>query len=488
LDYGFIIYYGYNKLKNNSAAPIKEDSMKRFAYILMVVLLVSGFVATRPAAAVGTWNTGIDVQNITADAGSVTVQFYTSAGADAGSITRPITGWGALNFYLPTETYPAAGGTYSAVIESTVQVAATASLANYTEGGSDIYLGTDSPQSTLTFPLVYRNHTGGMWNSYISIQNATGSAQDVVLNLFNNGSSTAAYTSPATSIPPYASVTFSMSDSTYSAFGPYGSATVTGSAPLAGMVKNTRDNASGAVNVISTMYRGFGSGQQGQDIVLPLVYKNYNLWTTGVNIVNMGATETTVTITYKNSNPAITGPTQTWTDSLTLGGHAMGTFYTPSNATGLPDLYYGSATLHSSVNNIAVVVASQRYRTDGAQGVAYEGSLPSDATPCVSLPVVHNRASWKTGINIINLGTATTVTINYHSSAAGIPDAVKTYDIAANSPLTVYMPTDAITGLGFYGAADIKSNNGQDILVNAAHTNMSNGVSSNFNGINYTCP
>jgi hypothetical protein len=234
------------------------------------------------------------------------------------------------------------------------------------------------------------------------------------------------------------------------------------------------------------MYRGFGSAQQGQDIVTPLVYKNYNLWTSGVNIANTGAVSTTVTITYTNANPAVAGGP--WVDTKTLAAHAMDVFYTPSNAS-LPDGFYGSAALHSSDTAIVVVVASQRYRVDGAQGVAYEGSLPTDATACVSLPVVHNRTTWKTGINILNLGgVAADITINYYSSAAGIPNATKTYSVPANSPYTIYMPTDAATAVGFYGAADIKSTNGQHLLVNAAHTYAAQGVSSNFVGINYTCP
>jgi hypothetical protein len=460
--------------------------MKRLFYVLLVVALVTGFVNTRPAAAVGTWNTGIDVQNLTGTAGTVTIYFYTGAGADAGNLSDPIAAWGSLNFYLPNETVPAAGAAYSAVIQSDVQVAATVSLGNYDLGGADIYLGTGSPENSISFPLVYRNHTAGLWNSELTIQNASGSAQNVVLKLFNAGATTAAYTSPATSIPAYASHTFNIVGATYAAFGPYGSATVEGTAPLAGAANNVRNPGTGKVNVIAATYRAFGSAQQGQDIVAPLVYKNYNLWTSGVNIANVGNVSTTVTITYTNANPAVSGGP--WTDTKTLAAHAMDVFYTPSNAS-LPNGFYGSATLHSSAANIVVVVASQRYRTDGAQGVAYEGSLPTDATACVSLPVVHNRTTWKTGINILNLGGSdANITISYHSSAAGISSATKNYVVPAHSPYTVYMPTDAATAVGFYGAADIKSTNGQSLLVNAAHSYTAKGVASNFVGINYTCP
>jgi hypothetical protein len=107
----------------------------------------------------------------------------------------------------------------------------------------------------------------------------------------------------------------------------------------------------------------------------------------------------------------------------------------------------------------------------------------------VSLPVVHNRTTWKTGINIFNLGaSAANVTINYASSNPAIGDASQTITVPAGEPLTVYMPTDGTTDLGFYGAADLKSTNGQPLLVNVANSRMDMGVASNYVGMNYTCP
>jgi hypothetical protein len=449
--------------------------MKRVTLILAVVVLTVAFVGAGVAMAQGTWNTGIDIQNLSAGPGNVIVQFYDSTGASAGSITGTLAAWGGLNFYLPTQAAPP-NGKFSAVVSSDVPVGATASQANYTLGGADMYLGTTTPATSLSFPLVYRNHTTGLWNTKLEIQNASGSAATAYLSLFNLGQTTPAVAT-STSIPAYASYTFDISTAPFAAFGPYGSAVVTSTASLAGVAQNLRNAGTGALNVIDSEYRAFGPTQQGPMAILPLVYKNYNLWTTGVNILNKGAVNTTVTITYTNSNPAVVGGP--WVDTLVLGPNAMGSFYTPGNTTGLPNSYYGSAKLSSSATNVAVVVASQRYRTDGAQGVAYEGSLPTDATACVSLPVVHNRTTWKTGINLLNLGTSTAnVTINYASTAPGISNATQSFTITASSPKTVYMPTDGTTALGFYGSADVKSTNGQPILANVA--NSRTGVSSNY--------
>lgn len=458
--------------------------MKRVFKLAISLALLIGMLAAVPAMAQGTWNTGVDVQNLTDTSGTLTIEFYNDVGTSIGSLTEPIEAWGGINFYLPLEeSLPA--GQFSAVVMSDVQVAAVSSQANYELGGADMYLGTAQPESTLSFPLVYRNHTSGLWNSKLIIQNASETEQTVTLNLYSVGEATADETDTAV-IAPYASVVFDISEAQYSDFGPFGSATVTGSQPLAGVSQAIRNPGDDRINVVESEYRAFGANQQGQSVVAPLVYKNYNLWTTGINVLNTEGTQTTVSVTYTNANPDISGGP--WTFDMTLAGDAMGTFYTPSH-TSLPDGFYGSAEISSSATDVAVVVASQRYRASGAEGVAYEGSLPGDATACVSLPITHNRETWKTGINILNLGNqAATVEINYFSTAPGVPNANQTVTVPANSPLTVYMPTDLTTQLGFYGGADVKSTNGQPLLINVANSRADQGVGSNFVGINYTCP
>jgi len=457
--------------------------MKQFFGGVMGVFLLASVLFGAPVLAQGTWNTGIDVQNLSDTAGTLVLEFYDGSGTSIGTLTDGIGAWGGVNFYLPLEALPA--GQFSAVVQSDVQVAAVASQANYDLGGADMYLGTSSPEPILSFPLVYRNHTSGLWNSKLVIQNASGVEQTVTLELFSVGEASPDETDTAV-VPAYSSVIFNIADAEYSSFGPYGSAVVSAAQPLAGVAQAIRNPGTGKINVLETEYRAFGSGQQGDSAVAPLVYKNYNLWTTGINVLNKSNIATTVTVTYTNANPAITGGP--WTFSIGLAGNAMGNFYTPSHVT-LPDGFYGSAEIASSASDIAVVVSSQRYRPTGAEGVAYEGSLSTDATACVSLPITHNRTTWRTGINILNVGDqAATVTINYYSSAVGISNATQTFSIPAGSPKTVYMPTDGTTALGFYGAADVKSTNAQPLLVNVSNSRPDQGVASNFVGVNYTCP
>jgi hypothetical protein len=477
---------------------------KAFSISITITLVVLAFGAVGASAqspVISPWTTGIDLQNLTDSQATFAVDFYNSTGTKVYTYTpaSPLAARGGANIYVPNipdTSLPA--GQYSAIVSSDAMVAAVASLQSYSSsnpqfGGADIYLGTSEPAALLRFPLVYRNHTARHWYTTLVIQNASTSAQDVELKLFNSGSSTEAYTKQV-NIPANASYSFDLQDAEYVAFGPFGSATVTGSAPLAGIAFNLllgrmTDPNTNYLDTINSQYRGFVDSQLGTTVVAPLVYKNYNLWTTGINVVNTTGTSTDVTVTFRNANPAISGGP--WTETKTVGANSMEVFYTPANATGLPDGFYGSAELVSTVSPIAVVVASQRYRPTGAEGVAYEGSLPGSATACASLPVSHNRTTWKTGINILNMGGAEgTFTLNYYSSASGIPNAgPQTINIPANSPQTVYMPTQSPTQIGFYGAVDIKGT--QPFLVNVANSRTdttSHGVASNYVGVNYVCP
>jgi len=482
--------------------------MKKTVNVLIVAaLLVMTFGVMTASAAdpvITPWATGIDLQNLSASDATYIIDFYDSAGAPAYTYTPagPISAHGAANVYLPSlGTMPT--GQFAGVVSSDQPLAAVASVNSYSAsdpqfGGGDIYIGTALPDNTLVFPLVYKNHTVRRWYSSLSVQNTSASSQTITLKLYNNGSSTPQVTKTAT-LAGNGSVTFNLQDATgYEAFGPFGSATVEGTAPLAGVANSltlgrmTNPNTN-FLDTVDTLYRAFTAAQFGQDVILPLVYKNYNGWTTGINVVNTTATPTTAEVTYKKADGT------TWTDSMALGANAMGTFYTPANTTGLPDGFFGSATLHSTdaAAKIAVVVASQRYLASGAQGVAYEGSLGTQATNCASLPVTHNRTTWKTGINMQNLGAAAgTYTLKFFSSVSGIPNGQDlSVTIPAGQPLTVYMPayntpaTPGYTQVGFAGSVDIQGN--QPLLVNVANSRAdatSHGVASNYVGINYTCP
>lgn len=454
-----------------------------FGFALMAVLLLALVTFSNAAAA---FNTGIDVVSLSSSSGTVTVEFFNADGTSAGTLpASTISAFGSLNYYIPTTSL--ASGQYSARVSSDVPVAATVGLTDNTEQLGDNYLGTDSPDTTLTFPLIYRSFSN--WNSQIVVQNASSSAQTVNISFYKNGSTTA-NASDSASIQPYSYKIFDLSSSSYSGFGSdYGVAVVTGAQPLAGTALAVRDPGTGPANKAELIYRAFSTSQLGTSAVAPLFYKNFNGFATGINVVNRGSVATNVTIVFSSANGVAGGPWTAVKNNIQPGeGY---TFYTPNvvlNGGGsLPDGVFGSATITSSAANIAAVVSNSRFAGGSQQAFAYEAPLVTSATGCVALPVVHNRTTWKTGINILNLGSsAATVTVDYSSSNPNTPDASKVYSVPAGAPFNIYMPSDAKTAVGFYGGATLSSN--QNIIALASHANAAAGMALNYMGVNYTCP
>lgn len=448
-----------------------------FTIILALLLTLASFA--NAAAAV---NTGIDIVSLSNSTGTVTVEFFNADGTSAGTLPADtISAFGSLNYYIPTTSL--ASGQYSARVSSDVPIAATVGLTDNTEQFGDNYLGTDSPDMELTFPLIYRNF--GNWNSQIVIQNASSAAQTVNIDFFKNGS-TAADASDSASIQPYSYAIFDLSDASYSGFGnDYGVAVVTGTDLLAGTALAVRDPGTGAANKAQLIYRAFSTSQLGTEVVAPLFYKNFNGFATGINVVNTGAVATNVTVEFSSANGVAGGP---WfaTQNNILPGEGY-TFYTPNVGGGMPDGVFGSAIISSSASNIAAVVSSSRFSGGSQQAFAYEAPLESSATGCVALPVVHNRTSWKTGINVLNLSASSaSVTVNYSSSNPSTPDASKVYTVPAGEPFNIYMPSDLATQVEFFGGATMVSN--QNIIALASHANSAVGIALNYMGVNYTCP
>ena len=157
----------------------------------------------------------------------------------------------------------------------------------------------------------------------------------MTLNLYNSGSSCCGLLQDCYHCPAMRRTPFNLEDAEYAAFGPFGGAVVTGSAPLAGvafsLTKGRMTNPStNYLDTMNTEYRAFTADQLGKDVVAPLVYRNYNQWTTGINVVNNSAASTQVTVTYVNANPAVSGGP--WTETKTVGANGMEVFYTPSTA------------------------------------------------------------------------------------------------------------------------------------------------------------
>ncbi len=144
-----------------------------------------------PAAlnnAFGGYYTGMGVQNTTATAGTVTITYYDSAGAAAGSPHNlPIGANGSLPVYQGSATDGPPVGAYTATISSTVAVAAIVNEVAPPSGSaqqSTSYNTFPAGSSTLHLPLV-ENTSTDPWNTGEGIMN-TGSASTTVTVTYYN--------------------------------------------------------------------------------------------------------------------------------------------------------------------------------------------------------------------------------------------------------------------------------------------------------------
>src|SRR5207245_11600013 len=98
-----------------------------------------------------------------------------------------------------------------------------------------------------------------------------------------------------------------------------GSAVLDGSQPSAAAVREMRDESDAL---------GYTASGAGTDrAYVPLLFKRYNGWNTGLQVQNLGDSAVPVSVTYQQTN-APGGP---WRDQGTVPPRSAVTFYQPAN-------------------------------------------------------------------------------------------------------------------------------------------------------------
>ena len=156
--------------------------------------------------------------------------------------------------------------------------------------------------------------------------------------------------------------------------------------------------------------------------------------TTGIGLVNVGVVPTNVTVVYRDSTGSVV-------KMQTVNGVGAGGYlglYSGDPSLGLPAGFAGTATIGSSVGNLAAVVNETG---PGGQLSSYD-AVPAGSSSLYAPAALNNAyGGYTTGMGIQNTtGAAGTVTINYYD--AGGAATMKTFPIAANGYLGVYQGTD----------------------------------------------
>ncbi len=218
---------------------------------LMALSLLAGTLifGSSPAAAQctnqgtcapGVWESSINLQNLSSNTATVSIDFYDKDGnlATSYNVSGGIAANGAVSIFVPAQVSALASGQYSAVVNSTEQVKATVNTASTNAAAAPWtafgYEGVDGTMSgtTLYFPGLYKSYF--TFESELVLQNVGSADTTASIQLYNQTTGAAVGAPIATtSIGPNQSVTVSLSTRGAVASGSY-SAVVTssGNVPL----------------------------------------------------------------------------------------------------------------------------------------------------------------------------------------------------------------------------------------------------------------
>jgi hypothetical protein len=323
--------------------------------------------------------------------------------------------------------------------------------------------------SQMTIPVTFGNYRS--YRTTISIQNTGTAPGSYTVSLYPTG-----VTSPVTTVSRLIAPMAASRVRLGTEIGV--PADFIGTAVISGTSGATLVAASETLNESNSMlmsYSGFSAGAS--TVNTPLLFKNYNGWVSGAQVVNMSVGTITVNATVYQRDSTVSFGLGT----RTLLPNESHTYYLPALAE-LPDNFVGSAVFAAS-GPISVVV--QEINEGRVAGMAYSGF--GGGTANISVPVIYKDwNAWDSGIQVQNLGTSdAVVNVTYH--LPGGQSVLEAALIAAGNSETFYQPANPNLTAGTIGAALVTSNSGQPIvaIVNQVNYGAAGDGSMVYEGINY---
>jgi len=461
------------------------------AFAALLVLGSTMVVAAQP----GTWVSGITIQNQDTDHDAeITVEFYWAedgqahAGTLAHTFTDTVKKGGSKTYYVPSD--PKTQGLPSGFVGSAVvtskdyPVAAIVNTQVPTSGAGNApdnpnrvgtASGVLSPANTQYCPQVmkqqYGGKTGEYWNSYIAVQNTSGSDATVSIKYYRgtDGQEVTAAAQSGLTIRTYSTRIFRQAENAGLPDGFSGSAVVSGNQPLAA-VTNFYNSAVTHAAAQFHSYNGFGAGAT--KLYAPRVLRNYYDYQSGITVQNIGTAATDVTITYTFDGYAPFS--QTW--SAIPAGASKGNYLPTDPAVTAvvgANSVKGSAVIESSGQPIVAIVNEDNrvglaLANQEGRGVTY-GAVPAgSATTAVLFPQVTARIdAWSGGVQVQNVSAEDAeVVITFSTPQPGFSDVtLPARTIAAGSSFEWFAPS--YVAKGFNGSATVVCTNGKLIVGTA---------------------
>ena len=257
--------------------------MKKFFSILiaialvLVLLPVSGAQAQKPVA----FESSIQIRNLSANAGQITLAFYNLDGFLVGTSDQPIGADETLSFLRSTMPIgPGFDG--SVIVASNVPVAGMSNLHGLMDATNVMTYGAfaafDSGATTVYLPTLMKNNYG--YDTFFYAQNLGQTDANITVN-YSDG-----VTKTATGVKPGASAKFDQTLENHA--GKVFAATVTATQNIAVTV------AQNGPTLLT--YNSFAEGSTTP--VMPLVQENHYGYFTGIQIQNVGFGTTDVVVRY----------------------------------------------------------------------------------------------------------------------------------------------------------------------------------------------
>lgn len=417
--------------------------MKYLRLIPVISLLIVLAIIPITASAQGiTYNSGFQVQNLdTNNNANVTIIFYNRDGTVAASVNDTIPAGGSKT-YFPLKAV-SEGFNGSVVIQSDRDIRAIVNVLGNGLAYGASYGGFTKGATTVYVPLLMKANSG--YNTWFNVQNTGSAPTDVWIN-YSDG-----LTASCNDLQPGASCTLNQATENH-APGWVGSAVVTADQPVAVTVMEV-----GPTTLFA--YDGFTDGSI--DVAMPLVNANNAGYITGIQIMNLGDTATTVTVSY---TPSLAG--RPCTETKTIQPKQSATFALQAFAMSISgencadgERFIGSARVtYNSANQKLVAIVNQ-LNAAANKGAAYEGFDPTAATSTVVMPLIMDRNNnYWTGFSVVNVGdTSTTVVCTFSGSSY-----TETAVLAPGSALTALQ--NGKIAPGYVGSATCTASDGGKIV------------------------
>jgi hypothetical protein len=294
----------------------------------------------------------------------------------------------------------------SAIVSADQPIVAIGSVANNPIGDIGVAGGRaaaqypgisqDAVSQSLSFPVVKSDYKGKTTTFFIQTVEP---GQVNVTYTMNGGANT--YTDSKTTTKAGEMLTFTPADATGLVTGCtdatcLGAATFTSSVDMAGVYVENNTTESPAQILLST--RGFTAGDFSTTVVNPVVKSCWKGRTTGVQIMNVSATASTITVTLAKAAGTAAVPAA-FVASDVLPGASV-TFFPGNAGTGLegpfggvgcsahPDEFVGAATITSDQNMVAIVNENDFAAANVTKQTVFACFPQSAGTDTVLFPLV----------------------------------------------------------------------------------------------------